>query len=528
MKKVISILLVLVLALGILSGTVCAAELPFADVPVSAWYYSDVKNAYEMELINGKSGNLFAPNDYLTYAEAVKLAACMHQRYETGTVSLTNGKPWYQSYVDYCKDNGIIQKEYTWNANATRAGHMEIFAYALPDEALAQINEVENGSIPDVPMSHPQAAAIYKLYRAGILQGNDAAHNCNPAANIKRSEVAAVLTRMMDSTERIRFSMGKKDAETETETEEDEDETKPLKIKEQPVDASGKSGDEVILEVWIEGGKSPYTYTWLCGDERSAGVLNGRDDVWVSGGSRSASGSFFSKLHITLPADDSVIGDTIFCVIEDADGQKVTSDMVTVTMEEEQKQPLKVKTSGAVTVEPGETAEVSVSVSGGSTPYKYCWQQYFTDGASRGMWRDAGADTATMAVRVPPAHSGGTYTFRCIVTDATGYSITGDIVRVTVEAPQPLELTYETDAAGDTVTLMVYAEGGTEPYTFTWQGYANMAPTTAVKDWKGITIASGKTSSSLTVNMTKCSCTKYICTVRDADGTSRSVEITIK
>jgi hypothetical protein len=84
---------------------------------------------------------------------------------------------------------------------------MEIFASALPDDALPAINDVPDGSIPDVPMSHPQAAAIYKLYRAGILQGVDAAHSCNPGSNIRRSEVAAIITRMMTPAARVTFSM---------------------------------------------------------------------------------------------------------------------------------------------------------------------------------------------------------------------------------------------------------------------------------------------------------------------------------
>ena len=54
---------------------------------------------------------------------------------------------------------------------------------------------------------YPGAAAVYKLYRAGILQGNDTAHTCNPGANIRRSEVAAILTRMMNPDVRISFSM---------------------------------------------------------------------------------------------------------------------------------------------------------------------------------------------------------------------------------------------------------------------------------------------------------------------------------
>ena len=179
---------------------------PFTDVPAAAWYYNDVKTAWEQGLINGKTATLYAPDDNLSYSEAVKLAACMHELYTTGSVTLANGSPnWYDSYVTYAKNNGIIDKDYNWNAPATRAGYMEIFANALPDEAFAPINTIADGAIPDVPMAHPQAAAIYKLYRAGILQGADNAHNCDPGSNIKRSEVAAILTRMMNTSARISF-----------------------------------------------------------------------------------------------------------------------------------------------------------------------------------------------------------------------------------------------------------------------------------------------------------------------------------
>ena len=183
------------------------AHFPFTDVAANMWYYYDVKIAWQTGLIDGRSPTAFYPNDNLTYAEAVKLAACMHQLYTIDAVTLENGSPWYQSYVDYAKANGIISRDYQWLTPATRAGYMEIFANALPPEALAVINNISDGSIPDVPMAHLQAGAIYKLYRAGILQGVDAAHNCNPGADIKRSEVSAVLTRMMHPEERINFNI---------------------------------------------------------------------------------------------------------------------------------------------------------------------------------------------------------------------------------------------------------------------------------------------------------------------------------
>ena len=180
---------------------------PFTDVKDNAWYRNDIVAAVSLGVINGKSETIFAPDDNLTYAEAIKLAACMNQRSLHGKVTLTNGSPWYKTYVDYCKENGIISKDYEYEKVATRAGYMEIFANALADEALKEINAIADGAIPDVQMKESFAPGVYKLYRAGILQGVDAQFNCNPEANIKRGEVAVILVRMLDEEKRIKFDI---------------------------------------------------------------------------------------------------------------------------------------------------------------------------------------------------------------------------------------------------------------------------------------------------------------------------------
>ena len=181
--------------------------LTFTDVPEKAWYAEDVRVAYATGLINGKSATSFAPTANITYAETVKLAACMHQLYLDGTVSLANGKPWYASYVDYAKTNGIITQDYDWNAQATRADFVAIFAAALPREAFPAVNGVPKGTIPDVSADHPQAASIYLFYRAGILTGYPTAGQSfgefRPDRPITRAEVAAILSRMMNSEKRI-------------------------------------------------------------------------------------------------------------------------------------------------------------------------------------------------------------------------------------------------------------------------------------------------------------------------------------
>jgi len=228
MKKILSFLLATVMCLSMF-GTVFAAEFNFTDVKTSDWFYNDVKSAVEMGLVNGKTPTTYAPNDNLTYAEAIKLAACMHQLYVDGEITLKSGSPWYKPYVDYCIDNEIIDKEYNYTDVATRAGYMGIFAKALPDEGLEAINNVPDDSIPDVPSSRAYAAGVYKLYRAGILTGVDEAHNCNPLANIKRSEVAAILTRMMNEDKRVSITdMGE---ETKPEEKDPEEVTNPEETK---------------------------------------------------------------------------------------------------------------------------------------------------------------------------------------------------------------------------------------------------------------------------------------------------------
>jgi hypothetical protein len=92
------------------------------DVPASQWYADEVQLVYEYGLIDGLTSTTFGPDENLTIAQAIKLAAVLHSIYNTGTSTLTNGSPWYQTYVDYALENGIIASGYSnYNTTATRA-----------------------------------------------------------------------------------------------------------------------------------------------------------------------------------------------------------------------------------------------------------------------------------------------------------------------------------------------------------------------------------------------------------------------
>ena len=146
----------------------------FSDVSSSDWFYENVRASYEYDLINGYNDGKFHPDDDLTIAQAVKLAACLNSLYSSGTADFSAASPWYQPYVDYARRNGILTRTFAdYNAPASRREFAAVLAGALPRGALQPINSIADGAIPDVPASAEDADAIYQLYRAGVLPGSN-------------------------------------------------------------------------------------------------------------------------------------------------------------------------------------------------------------------------------------------------------------------------------------------------------------------------------------------------------------------
>lgn len=176
----------------------------FTDVTEDKWFYTYVSYAVQKGLVSGRSSTVYDPDANLSIAEAIKLAACMNQLYSVGSVTLKNDSTvWYKSYVDYALQNGIISAAYTnYDAKVTRSEFVKIFYAALPASEYPQINTVNDSKIPDVKSTTTNATQIYAFYRAGILTGSDSKGTFYPDNNIKRSEVAAVLTRMFEKDSR--------------------------------------------------------------------------------------------------------------------------------------------------------------------------------------------------------------------------------------------------------------------------------------------------------------------------------------
>ncbi len=181
----------------------------FSDVAESDWYSENVAAIYELGLMVGQGDGTFGVGRNLTVAETLAVAARLHAIYNGKDADFVQGKPWYQVYADYIEANTALRvRDLTMDAAATRGQFATFLSAVFPDEALKAINSVADDAIPDVKTGDPDASAIYRLYRAGIIIGIDDAGTYAPGSAIKRSEVAAIVTRMVDESLRKTVKLG--------------------------------------------------------------------------------------------------------------------------------------------------------------------------------------------------------------------------------------------------------------------------------------------------------------------------------
>lgn len=223
MKKMISKSIVLMTAMALTTNVFATTaglenfvrdaekEPVFTDVPAGAWYEESVKMVNQYGLMEGNSESSFNPDGNITGAEAIVLASRLHSSYWDNQYEFKNGNTWYQDYVDYAIENGIILEERSeYTLAISRAEFIGIVSNAFPESAFLAINQIEEGMIPDVLLSDAYGASIYMFYEAGILAGSDAYGTFLPDETITRSAVAAILVRVVDESSRMEISLQEK------------------------------------------------------------------------------------------------------------------------------------------------------------------------------------------------------------------------------------------------------------------------------------------------------------------------------
>lgn len=182
----------------------------FEDVPSDAWYSEYVSVAQEFGILNGKRKGFFDPNASMTVAEAVKVAASIHE-YQTDyviDVKANNYKNWYDPYFKYCHDRGIIENYIKLDPNAKVTRAQMAYLFARCDTVAVNINpDVPLTDIPDVYDTTAFAYEVLELYRRGVAVG-DNSMKYYPDSQVKRCEAAAFIARILRSDLRVELPKG--------------------------------------------------------------------------------------------------------------------------------------------------------------------------------------------------------------------------------------------------------------------------------------------------------------------------------
>ena len=273
-----------------------------------------------------------------------------------------------------------------------------------------------------------------------------------------------------------------------------------LKITGQPANVTAATGSTAKFTVTAAG--NGLTYQW---QYRTAGG---------SWNNTSATGCKTATVSIAVTAAKNGYG--YRCIITDASGNKVTSNEAKLTVATELKitgQPTN------VTVKAGETAKFTVTATGSGLTYR--WQFKTPTGA----WQNTAAtgyNTATVSVAMTTAKNG--YSYRCVVMDATGKSVTSNEAKLTLATElkitgQPANVTA---ATGSNAKFTVTAAGN--GLTYQWQ-YR-----TAGGSWNNTSATGCKTATvSIAVTAAK-NGYGYRCIITDASGnkvTSSEAKLTV-
>ena len=162
----------------------------------------------EKSIVSGKTANTFAPNDFVTRAEFVKIIAGVAGADVTSAAgssfSDVDAGAWYAPYVAWAAENGIVTgsgDKFNPNSRITRqdmAVIIDRYVEKLAPKKLENVNDkvdfADNSSI-----SSYAADAVASMQQAGIISGKGA-NNFAPKDNATRAEACKMLAMVMQKT----------------------------------------------------------------------------------------------------------------------------------------------------------------------------------------------------------------------------------------------------------------------------------------------------------------------------------------
>lgn len=168
---------------------------PFDDIDSVLWAKEDIENLAGMGIVSGKGDRIFAPNDDITRAEAVKILV--------GAFSLTEEEPlmfddvaddsWYAPYVRRAVSANLIEGDGNGNFHPEERVSRQDFVvmvsrYIGISEQTLEMTFSDTDSIAAYAKE-----AVETLYGMGIIAGKDDGR-FDPYGNLTRAECAKIVS----------------------------------------------------------------------------------------------------------------------------------------------------------------------------------------------------------------------------------------------------------------------------------------------------------------------------------------------
>jgi len=181
------------------------SEIPFDDLTNHGWAEESILKLYNKGIINGKGDGIFAPNDYVTRAEAVKMILLAFDIADDSTkcnFSDVKEDSWYYPYIAkayemqiiFGYNNGMVGAE----SPITREDFAVIIARVL-NKTGVKLSEVEEKSefADSESISEYAKEAVEILQKADILNGAGE-NQFMPKKTTTRAEAAKVIAALLD------------------------------------------------------------------------------------------------------------------------------------------------------------------------------------------------------------------------------------------------------------------------------------------------------------------------------------------
>ncbi len=173
----------------------------FTDVSSLNWFYSGVRTAYNKGIMLGCGDKTFRPNDNVSWAEAITIAARVHAAYNDNLIEEPRtGEAWYATYYRYCSARRLLPSA-TPSLNdlgqsINRYNLAYLFSKTISAEDMPQISDYSIGDAASIPSYY--ASCVRLLYSAGVMIGVDAAKRFYGTSTASRAQIATVVARLVE------------------------------------------------------------------------------------------------------------------------------------------------------------------------------------------------------------------------------------------------------------------------------------------------------------------------------------------